>query len=227
MEASNVPALWASLVTIFGVWGITVVSPGPNFLAASHTAASQSRRTGLLVATGIAIGTTIWATASLLGLALLFQTTGWLYQAVKYLGAAYLIIVGLRMAFSQGPTSQHRASSQAPSPARTSGATAAPAGFSTLGALRYGLQVDLSNPKAAAFFTSLFALAVPPQAPGWFQALIIALVVIMAGGWYALVACAMAMPAVSARYRASQRAIARLTGFVFVFFGARLALLRD
>lgn len=216
MHANLDPALWASLATVVGLWSITVVSPGPNFLATSHAAASQSRRSGVLVAIGIAIGTTIWATASLLGLALLFQSAGWLYQIVKYLGAAYLIFVGLRMVLASGQSQVQAARTQ---PAK--------APFSPLRALRYGLQIDLSNPKAAAFFTSLFALAIPPQAPAWFQVLVAGLVVAIAGGWYALVACAMSVPAISARYRASQRAIARLTGVVFVFFGLRLATARD
>ena len=211
MIAHQDPALWASLATIVGVWSLTVVSPGPNFLATSHAAASHSRRAGVLIALGIAVGTTIWATASLLGLALLFQTAGWLYQLVKYAGAAYLILVGLSMMFS----------------ARQSGRAQAVAAQSPLRALRYGLLVDLSNPKAAAFFTSLFALAVPPQAPGWFQALVVVLVVAIAGGWYALVACAMAAPAVSNRYRAAQRGITRVTGGVFVFFGVGLATERS
>ena len=205
------PALWTSLATIVGVWSLTVVSPGPNFLATSHAAASHSRQAGVLIALGIALGTTLWATASLLGLALLFQTAGWLYQLVKYAGAAYLILVGLGMILSARQTTRAQAV----------------AARSPLRALRAGLLVDLSNPKAAAFFTSLFALAVPPQAPGWFQALVIALVVVIAGGWYALVACAMAAPTVSHRYRAAERAITRVTGAVFVLFGARLAVERN
>ena len=91
------PLLWTSFLTIAGVWTITVISPGPNFMATAHTAAAASRRDGLLVAAGVAVGTLLWATVSLLGLGVLFQTAGGLYQAVKFAGAAYLIAVGLRM----------------------------------------------------------------------------------------------------------------------------------
>ena len=88
--------LWASLATIAGVWFVTVLSPGPNFLATAYTASRQSRRLGLIVVAGIAAGTTVWATASLLGLGLLFLSAAWLYQAFKIAGGLYLAYLGLR-----------------------------------------------------------------------------------------------------------------------------------
>ncbi len=203
------PALWASLATIVGVWFVTVLSPGPNFLATLQTALAQSRRAGLLVAAGIALGTTIWSTASLLGLGLLFQTAGWLYLTVKLVGGAYLIFLGLRAIMT--------ARKLAP-------LTAAPAAPLTgWQAFRRGLLVDLSNPKAAAFFASLFAVTVPPDAPLWFDVTVVAAVVVMAGGWYALVACAVMLPGVSAFYRRAQRLIGYVTGALFMALGLRLA----
>ena len=85
---------------------------------------------------------------------LLFQKVGWLYGLVKLAGAAYLIFVGLQMIFS----------ARRP----TAGGGSLP--LSDGRAFRRGLLTDLSNPKAAAFFTSLFAVAVPPTAPLWFDA---------------------------------------------------------
>ena len=76
---------------------MTVISPGPNFLATMYAASTRSRRAGLHVTAGIAVGTTIWATGSLLGLAVVFQAAGWLYLIVKYVGAAYLIYLGIKL----------------------------------------------------------------------------------------------------------------------------------
>ena len=210
------PLLWTSFLTIVGVWTITVISPGPNFLATAHTAAAASRRDGLLVAAGVALGTLLWATVSLLGLGVLFQTAGWLYQVVKFVGAAYLITVGLRMMIAAW---RNRTA------AGGSGGRRAP-GLPTVGrrAFRLGLLTDLSNPKAAAFFTSLFAVAVPPQAPLWFLALIVTAVVTLAGGWYATAACLVSLGPVARIYRRGQRAITGLTGLVFTTLGLRLAL---
>ena len=70
------PALtpWIAVFTIIGLWAVLVVTPGPNFLATVHVAATRSRRDALMVVAGLALGTFIWATASLAGLGLMFQS---------------------------------------------------------------------------------------------------------------------------------------------------------
>ena len=209
MDMSVTPDLWASLATVMGIWLITVISPGPNFVVTAHAAVTDSRRAGLLVTAGIALGTTIWAAASLLGLALLFETAGWLYHAVRIAGAAYLIFMGLRMIW----TARRAAVAVSRSGQPSSGTSA----------FRRGLLTDLSNPKAAAFFTSLFAVAVPPTVPLWFALNIIAIVVLIAAGWYGLVAWIIAAEPVAAAYQRMRHLIAYVTGTLFVGFGLRLA----
>jgi len=202
------PALATGLVAVLSVWVVTVLVPGPNFLAAVHVAHSQSRRAGVLVALGIAVGTAVWATASLAGLGLIFRSAGWLYQGVKIAGAAYLIFIGIRTIITA------RRQPAASRPEREG------RGLGT--AFRLGLLTDLSNPKAAAFFTSLFALAVPPDAPMWFDAAVIALVVVIAGGWYALVAWAVASRPGAALFGRARTAPTYVAGAVFVGFGLKL-----
>ncbi len=213
MDQAIATDLWTGLVTITLVWTVTVLSPGPNFLATVQAALGRSRRAGLEVALGISVGTTIWATASLLGLGLLFQSAGWLYHAVRIAGACYLIFLGVATLLSA-----RRPATQPAGPASATGPAAG-----GLWAVRRGLLTDLSNPKAAAFFTSLFAVAVPPGAPFWFDAAIVALVVAIAGGWYALCACAVSLAPVAAVYRRAQRAVTAAAGVVFVALGLRLA----
>ncbi len=142
MEMTSNAGLWASAVTIAAVWTVTVVSPGPNFLATVHAALAHSRRAGVQVALGISAGTTLWATASLLGLGLLFQSAGWLYHAVRIAGAGYLIYLGVRTLMA----ARH--------PAVPPGSAGSRAPVRGLRAVRRGLLTDLGNPKAAAFFTS-------------------------------------------------------------------------
>lgn len=204
--------LWASLATIVGVWSVTVLSPGPNFFMTAYTASRQTRGLGVTVAAGIALGTTVWATASLLGLGLLFQSAAWLYQAVKIAGGLYLAYLGLRMILIARREARPDAT---PSPA------ARP--LSLRGAFLRGVIVDLSNPKAAVFFASLFAVAVPPAAPLWFKALVVATVVAMAGGWYAAVACLVKLRPVATLLARMQKAVAYVTGAVFIALGLRLA----
>ncbi len=155
----------------------------------------------------------MWAGASLAGLALLFQEAGWLYHVVRLIGATYLIVAGILMIRAAGHAT---ASSVGPAAA----AAYSGSGFRSL--LR-GIVTDLSNPKAAAFFTSLFAVAVPASAPLWFHGLLIAIVVVMAFVWYGLVAVFMGVAPVARTYNRFQAAILRATGAVFVGFGVKLA----
>lgn len=201
-------SLWASLATVIGVWSITVLSPGPNFFATAYTATAQNRRTGLFVALGIAVGTSVWATGSLMGLGILFQHAAWLYMAVKIIGGLYLIYTGIRMVMT---ARQSLAQPDATSPDLTSGR-----------AFWRGLIVDLSNPKAAIFFTSLFAVAVPPTAPGWFQIMIVSLVVTMAGGWYMLVAVIVNAGPIARFLAKAQKTIGYVTGAVFMGLGVKI-----
>lgn len=209
MDTLSSAPLWTGFATVLGIWVVTVVTPGPNFLATVHATVARSRRSGLLVAAGITLGTALWGTASLFGLGLLFQAAGGLYQVVKIMGAAYLVYVGVRMVLS----------------ARRASGAAGPAGAAVSGlrAFRHGLVTDLSNPKAAAFFTSLFAVAVPPSAPLWFDSLLVASVTGVAGGWYSLCAWAMASDPIVAFYRRAARAVSALAGLVFIGLGLRLA----
>ncbi|MCI0430319.1 MAG: LysE family translocator [Rhodospirillales bacterium] len=202
-------SLWTSFATILGVWLITVINPGPNFLATTYVATTHSRRLGVVLSLGIAVGTSIWATASLIGLGLIFQTTAWLYQLVKLAGGIYLIYLGIRTILS--------ARKPMPFGGGRRGVISARQAFWR------GLVVDLGNPKAAVFFTSLFAVTVPPESPLWFRVLVVAAVVIMAGGWYALAACVVNAAPVAVVLRRSRRAVAYVTGTVFIALGARIA----
>lgn len=195
---------------IAGVWTVTVLSPGPNLLATLHATARGGARAGVTTAAGIGLGTAIWAGVSLAGLAVLFETVAWAYTAVKLVGAAYLIVVGLKLLLQRNTTA----------PITPGGA---PAQRDLRRAFLFGLATDLSNPKAAAFFASLFAVSIPAGAPLAFQVGICALVVGIAAGWYALAAVIFARPRVAAAYGRARRWIERATGALFVAAGLRLA----
>lgn len=209
MDLTAGSELYATFALVAAIWLAALVTPGPDFLATVHTALSGSRRAGALVGVGVGVGIGIWATASLLGLGLLFRTAEWLYVGVKLAGAAFLVYLGVRLLWSarRPGTAAH-----APLPR-----------VSNAGALRRGLLTNLSNPKAAAIFGSLFAALVPPDAPLWFDATLVATMAGSAAGWYVAVAWVMASGPVAALYRRLERLIAVVTGALFIGLGARLA----
>lgn len=86
-----------------------------------------------------------------------------------------------------------------------------------------GLLVDLGNPKAAVFFTSLFAALLPAAAPWWESAAAVVIVSAIAGGWYTVVACLFSTGRVAAAYRRLRRPLDALAGALFIGLGLRLA----
>jgi threonine/homoserine/homoserine lactone efflux protein len=205
-----------SYLAVLGLWLLVVMAPGPDTLAVAAVSARSSRRDGLLVAFGCAVATAIWATGSMLGLALLFASASWLFTAVKLAGAAYLIYlgVGLILGALRRDTEGRSACS------------AQPGAITGLAAFRLGLFTDLANPKAAAFFSSLFAVALPADAEIQVKAAMVASVGIVALGWYAIVAVMLSMAPIASCYAAARRWIEGLAGALFVAFGAKLAFSR-
>src|SRR5262249_56685194 len=80
-----------ALIAILGALALGVVSPGPSFVLVVRTALAVSRRAGLAAALGMGIGGVMFAGLALLGLHAVLMQAGWLYLAVKLIGAAYLL----------------------------------------------------------------------------------------------------------------------------------------
>lgn len=205
----------AHLVAVLGLWALLVMTPGPDTLAVASTAIRSTRRNGIIAALGCGVATAIWAGGSMLGLGLLFAGARWLFVAIKLLGALYLIYFGGKLIVAavrdRVSLNQERL----------------PAAGGGLAAFRLGLLTDLSNPKAAVFFTSLFAVAVPPSAGLVLKAGTVSLVAVIAFGWYCLVAACLSVRPIAEAYGRLQRWIEGVAGALFVAFGVRLAAAKD
>jgi threonine efflux protein len=199
-------------LTLAAIWALVVISPGPCFVATVQQATRGSSRDGVFVALGIATGTIIWCAGSLLGLAVLFATLSWLYQLVRLAGAIYLMYLGLK-------TIRH-----AHQPLPPAGLDATP--IQRGSAWRVGFLTDISNPKAAAFFGSLFAALLPVHAPLWVLVTAVLLVIMIEFMWYCLMAYLFARKPVARVYRRAQRWIDYIAGGLYMLLGGRLALAR-
>jgi threonine efflux protein len=76
------------LGSIFAVHVLAMISPGPNVLVVTQTAISHTRRIGGVTALGVAAGSTIWSSAALFSLGVVFAQFAWLYGGIKLLGGA-------------------------------------------------------------------------------------------------------------------------------------------
>jgi threonine efflux protein len=207
--------LGSALLLVVPVWAAALATPEPDTLAVAHSALKGGRRPGFACAAGVCAGAAVWALGAQAGLALLFEQAAWAYRAVVLCGAAYLVATGLRMLWSAWRWRAPVAAGAAP-----------PAGRATLGAaaaFRRGLVTHLANPKAAVFFGSLFAVALPTGATGWAGPALAGTVVAMTAAWYAAITLAVTRPPVAAAYARAERGLTGATGALLAGLGARLA----
>src|SRR5437868_7097467 len=133
--------LWAFL----GISLLVIATPGPDTALTVRNTLLGGRRGGGFTAAGVAAGQAIWALATSAGLVALLVASEPVFEAVKWLGAAYLVWLGAHALW--GAWRGHAAP--------TAGISAASPRLAPATAFRQGLLSDLGNPKMAVFFSSL------------------------------------------------------------------------
>jgi threonine/homoserine/homoserine lactone efflux protein len=130
----------ASTLALFGVAAITLlVIPGPAVLYIVTRSVDQGRAAGLASVCGVHVGTLVHVAAAAMGLSALLVSSATAYHAVRWLGAAYLIWLGVRRLLAKDEPSGSGKGLHA----------------SRLGLRRIfaqGVVVNVLNPKTALFF---------------------------------------------------------------------------
>ena len=203
---------YTQLLTVGSIWLVAAVSPGPNFLLTAKIAVAQSRARGLAAVAGIALATAIWGICGLTGVQALFAAAPWAYVALKVGGAAYLVIMGLRLIINAVDRAQQEAMlATLPTPAR---------------AFTIGLVTSLANPRSALSVASLFAAALPPDPSLQMGVATVVTMVAISAVWYACVVYLFASGAIADAYARARTWIDRAAGGLLVLFGVRLAIER-
>ena len=202
---------WNAFLTIALVHLLAVASPGPDFAVVVRESVVRGRRAGLFTALGVGSGILIHVGYSLLGIGLIVSQSILLFNALKWLAAAYLLYIGIR-ALRARPMD---AAAMASQKTVTRPALAA---FST-GFITNGL-----NPKATLFFLSLFAVVIDPHTPLPIQLGYGAYLAGATALWFCLVARLFSQPRVRAGFARMGHWFDRLTGAVLVGLGIKLAL---
>ena len=86
----------STFLAFLGVSLIVIVTPGPDTAITIRNTLFGGRGGGVFTALGIASGQTIWAFATSLGIVALLIASAPLFLAVKYVGAAYLVYLGVQ-----------------------------------------------------------------------------------------------------------------------------------
>jgi len=127
---------FSTLLLFMVAAGVLLVTPGPAVLYIVARSIDQGRLAGIVSTLGIGVGTLFHVAAAALGVSALLVSSALAFNIVKYLGAAYLIYLGVRTLLTRQETTQpqvfvHKKLSRV---------------------FYQGVVVNLLNPKTALFF---------------------------------------------------------------------------
>jgi leucine efflux protein len=182
--------------------------PGPGNLALLTSTAKDGLRGGLAATLGVIAGDQVLMWAAVAGVAAVLATQPEFFQAMQWLGAAYLSYIGYKMWTTK--------EGDAPVINITAGHY-----------FRQSLWITLLNPKAIMFYMAFFPLFIDPQAhAGFFTFGVMALTVAALTFLYGLVICVLAQR-LSSRLQQRPwigRALQKIGGALLVAFGLKLVL---
>ena len=185
-----------------------LLSPGPDFFYVSRAAAIHSRRAAIYGVIGITIGVTIWATAAVLGLAIVFKTMPALQGIVMALGGSYLFYLGVKMArvttnavFDESNLIQNTASKNE---------------------IIKGLLVNLSNAKVVIYFSSVMSFVLVNITEMWQILTALLLITLETFVYFYVISILFSRPFTKRFYSRYSRYIDNVSGVIFILFGAYL-----
>lgn len=196
--------------TIASLHFLAMASPGPDFAMVTRNALLYPRREAVYTALGIALGTAVHITYCVLGLALIIMQSTLIFNLLKYLGAAYLIYIGIKsLTATRQPTKGDSAKSNVHM-------------ISIFEAIRQGFFCNLLNPKATLFFLGLFTLAIGPGTPLWQQGIFAIWMIVVSFIWFAWMACFITRPGVRHKLHRIQPMIVKTLGVLLIVLGGGL-----
>jgi threonine/homoserine/homoserine lactone efflux protein len=203
---------------LFVISGLLLnVTPGPDTAYIAGRSLQFGWRGGAAAALGVSTGCLVHVFAAAIGLSALLAASSAAFTFVKWIGAAYLCTMGVKMLLSRAQTPAGDA------PASGSGE------MSLRRVFAQGALTNILNPKVALFFLAFLPQFVAADSPHKAAAfLLLGLIFIFNGTLWCLGVAAFAARA-AGRVRQSGRTVAwinRTLGGLFVYLGVRVAMLQ-
>jgi threonine/homoserine/homoserine lactone efflux protein len=196
----------------FALASLAVIAfPGPAVTYIVARSVRHGRRAGVVSTVGIETGILVQVLAATLGLSALLASSATAFTVVKYAGAAYLVVLGVRALFGRGGAAAER-----PADAKL---------------FRDGVAIAVLNPKTALFFLAFLPQFIDPaRGSATVQIAVLGVLFVaiacVSDGTYALLA-GTAGSRLRSRLRSRSRALGRATGGVYIGLGVLAALSGD
>lgn len=190
-------------------WVLAAGSPGPATLTISGTAMEQGRRAALVLALGVFFGAAFWGLAAALGFSALMRANVWIFDLVRYAGAAYLFYLAVKSL-------------------RSAWRGAAGRGTPASGGMVFvkGLLLHLTNPKAVLAWGSVYAIALAPGAAALAVWELYALLLSASGAIFFGYALLFSIPVIGRGYARTRRGFEVAFGLLFGAASLKILTLR-
>ena len=189
-----------------------VFIPGPATLLTIARAMSSGTRAGIATGAGIAAGDVVHSLMAILGISAIIAASAILFSIIKYMGAAYLVYLGLKALLSKTPP-RLTASPALPINARQ--------------AFRQAITAELLNPKTAIFFLAFLPQFLRPEnGSATLQLTILGLLFVLLG-FLSTVVYALSAGIIGNFLRRNPAVLkwqGKVVGGIYCALGARLAL---
>jgi len=195
-------AIW---LTVVSICLLGAMSPGPSLAVVLQQTLRGGRKTGLIAAVTHGLGIGLYAMLCISGIAVIITASPWLFKALQWFGAGYLIwigVKGLRAKDSTTPTL-----SDAPT---------------SSGAARDGFLVVFFNPKVAVFFIALFSQVIGSETSLLEKLAYAATAMFIDMGWYMIVAWSFSNPRWLGRLQQNSVWLERIFGVILIALAVRL-----
>ena len=191
------------------------MSPGPSAAVIIDVSIRQGRQHGLAAAIAHGLGVGCYALMASLGLGLIITNDPLVFNGLKWLGAAFLLYLGLRaLGFKLTRSANNHPESEPQLESRRS---------SLLVSARTGFFVAILNPKVALFFLALFSQFVDTGAGTGERLLMAATATGVDILWYILVASAVTTASVDDRFSAYGPMLEKLFGVLIIAVAIKVA----
>lgn len=201
----------ATLVTYIAVVLGFVFIPGPATLMTVARATSSGTRVGIATGAGVAAGDVIHTIMAIVGISAVIAASAALFSVVKYIGAAYLVYLGIRAIVEKAPADL--------------AGRALP--ISAGKAFRQAILTEVLNPKTALFFLAFLPQFVHPQNGYVVLQLMVLGVVFVLLGLFSTVVFALSAGGLGAFLRRNPAVLkwqGKVVGGIYCALGLRLAL---
>lgn len=202
----------AQFFTIGILMLFSAMLPGPDFALVTKNTLLHSRRSGLFTTLGIVSAVLVHITYCALGLAIVIYNSLMLFGIIKYIGAGYLIYLGIHSLLS-------KQDNHIVSPGRK----IKKSGISNWISYRQGFFCNLLNPKATLFFLAIFTMIIKPETPAFWMAIYAVEMLVIVISWFSCLTLILSHPRVTGLLEKAEKYIAKFLGLFLIGFGVALA----